>query len=80
MNRYKIKMKNIKIKRVECIKFLGVMLDDRLNFDRHALNICAKVAQAVGIMNRVANHLSLSQLVELYYKIVYPHLTYCVTV
>ena len=80
MNIGRIKIKNRTIKRINCIKFLGVMMDDRLSFDKHALHICGKVARAVGIINRISHHLSFKLLLNLYYSIIYPHLIYCITV
>ena len=76
----KIRIRRRVIEKINCIKFLGIMLDDRLNFDRHALHICNKVARAVGVINRISHHLSFPQLINLYYSIIYPHLIYCVTV
>ena len=80
LNRSKLKIRNKKIKKIDCIKFLGVMMDDKLNFDRHALHICGRVARAVGIINRISHHLAFSQIISLYYSIIYPHLIYCITV
>ena len=80
LGRWKVKIRRKVIKKVDCIKFLGVMLDNRLNFDRHALYISGKVARAVGVINRVSYHLPFSLLVNLYKSIIYPHLIYCIPV
>ena len=80
LNNYKIRIRRKKIKRTNCIKFLGIQMDDKLNFDSHAIYICGKVARAVGVINRISYHLSFQQLVNLYYSIIYPHLIYCITV
>ena len=80
LHRWKVRIRRRAIKRVDYIKFLGVMLDDKLNFDRHALYISGKVARAVGVINRVTYHLPFSQLVNLYRSIIYPHLIYCISI
>ena len=47
LHRWKVRIRRRAIKKVDYIRFWGVMLDDKLNFDRHALYISGKVARAV---------------------------------
>ena len=80
LNNFKIRDRKKENKKNNCIKFLGILMDDKLSFDSHALYICSKVARAVGVINRISYHLYFHQLVNLYYSIIYPHLMYRITV
>ena len=58
-------------------KFLGVVLDERLNFRCHIDYVSVKVSKALGVLYKLQNYVSEKGLVNLYYSLVYPHLTYC---
>ena len=72
LSRWKVKIRRRVIKKVDCIKFLWVMLDNRLNFDRHTLYLWQG-----GSYSRCHN-LPFSLLVNLYKSIIYPHFIYCI--
>ena len=77
---YRIRFQNRTIKRTDTIKFLGIMLDDKLSFKDHISYVTGKLSRSTGIINRIAFFLPFPQLLSLYYTLVYPHLTYGVTV
>ena len=58
------------------IKFLGVSLDDRLNFSYHIQNMCNKISKTCGILYRASDCIPQNILINLYYSLVYPHLLY----
>ena len=57
----------------EC-KFLGVTLDDRLNFSLHCKSTCSKLSKTLGILYRIQGSVPQRVLVMLYYSLFYPHL------
>ena len=63
--------------RVHYAKFLGVYIDDNLNWKKHISFVCNKVAKNIGIISRIRRVLPLKILISLYYTLVYPFLTYC---
>jgi hypothetical protein len=65
-----------KISRVFDIKFLGVILDCRLVWDKHVTYIRSKISKSIGILYRTRKILNQSTLVTLYYSFVYPYLVY----
>ena len=61
-------------------KFLGLIIDDQLKFSSHLQLVSLKLSKTVGIIYRVKTYLPRKVLVQLYYSLVYPYLTYCVNI
>ena len=59
------------------VNFLGVCIDDKLNFSQHILNISTKVSKSIGILNSVKNLLPRPCLLLMYNSLVLPYLSYC---
>ena len=49
-NSISIRLGNKIIKQVRSVKFLGIYLDDRLNFNDHVSYLSKKLSKTVGIM------------------------------
>ena len=58
------------------LKYLGVELDQELNFLPHLNKIENKLSQNVGIITKLKHYLPNSALLMLCYSIVYPHILY----
>jgi len=65
---------------VDCVKFLGVQLDRKLNFSQHVQHVTSKLSKTVGIFYRIREFVPESLLVSLYYSLFYPYLIYCILV
>ena len=61
---------------LECVKFLGVHLDNRLTFKNHINAVCGKLSKVVGILYKLKECLSPKSLINMYYNLFYPYLTY----
>ena len=68
------------LSRVEFTKFLGVYIDENINWNKHISFVTNKLARMCGILFRVRNSLTLEALTSIYYTLCYPHLTYCVSI
>jgi hypothetical protein len=66
-----------KLEIVRNTKFLGIILDDQLNWKSHVSYLALKIAKSVGIISRARQLLSTTILKQLYYSFLYPFLTYC---
>ena len=75
-----IVMRNTIIARSSCQKFLGVQLDEKLNFKIHINSICQKITRSIGIIWKLSSFLPAKILYTIYYSIIYPHLIYAVEV
>ena len=76
---YRITMNNNLLERVTETRYLGVYLDEQLNWQYHLKKLKSKIAMASYILIKSRKYLDLRTLKMLYYSTVYPHITYCVT-
>ena len=84
LSRKKTERKNITLRineqvisEVRKIKFLGVMLDNKVNWKDHINDIPGKVSRGIGMILKARRHLTKKALMTLYYSFIYPYLTYC---
>ena len=59
-------------------KFLGVFLDEKLTFKNHLNHLITKLSKIMGIFYKVKYSFPPEKLLQLYYSLVYPHLSYCI--
>lgn len=65
------------IERVRFTKFLGVYIDEDLNWKHHTAQISKKISKSLGILNRVKYILPRQILITLYLTMIHPYLIYC---
>ena len=58
------------------VKYLGIYIDEHLNWEPQTLHINSKLAKNIGILYKVRNYVDLSVLKQLYYTLIYPYLNY----
>ena len=58
-----------------CTKFLGILLDSKLNFVSHIGNICTKVSRAISICNKLVMILPFQIFCKLSFTLIYPIVT-----
>lgn len=73
-------IQNETVKQVPYCKFLGVIVDEHLNWKIHIKSVCMKLSKACGIIHRVRDQLTQKALLNVYYTLCYPHIIYCVSV
>ena len=77
LDEIKIMMNNVQLHISTSVKFLGIILDDKLKFNDHRLFICNKVSKNIGILCKLRTTLPEKQLFMLYNSLVLPYLQYC---
>ena len=68
---------------IECeynIKFLGCIIDDRLNWHEYIYTLCNKIAKGIAMLYSSKNSFLLHVKRMLYYAYIYSHLTYCMPI
>ena len=80
LQRFPLKIRNCELSRVQKAKFLGVIVDEKLNFKDHVNCIQKKISRSTGAIYRIKDYLPIGILIKLYYAMIYPHMTYAVTV
>lgn len=72
-----VSIDGLKISQVNQIKFLGVIVDQKLTWKYHIQHVCRKIMKSVGILSRVRSLIDISCMKTLYYSLIYPHILYC---
>lgn len=62
------------------IKYLGVIIDDQLKFDKNIEYVCKKVGKKTGVLSRLRNELNKNQKEYLYKSLIQPHFIYCASI
>lgn len=62
------------------IKYLGVVTDDNLRFDKNIDHICKKIGKKTSVLGRLRNELNNYQKLNVYRSIIEPHFTYCASI
>ena len=76
-NELRLQIDGEAINEVYKTKFLGVIIDNKLNWKDHISYICGNIARGIGKIIKASNFLNKNGLMALYYSFVYPYLIYC---
>ena len=74
----KIKIDEANIIEVQCIKYIGVILDNKLSLIQHISYVKSKISKGIGIMYKARNYINKKALLGLYHSYIYPYLIYCI--
>ena len=80
INNISFKINNVLIERKVEDKFLGVLIDEKLNFTGHKAAIATKISRNCGVLYRARHVLNEKSLKSLYYSFIQSHLNYCSSV
>ena len=79
-NNYSIKINNTDIEQVSETKFLGVTIDDNLNWNAHIKQLSKKLSCSAGILNTIKDNIPAELYKNIYYTLFESHLSYGITV
>lgn len=80
INNITLKISNTDIHRVNQIKYLGIIIDDKLKFDEHLKYIDAKLSTKIGFMYRSCRGINRKYKIMVYRSTIEPHFMYCPTI
>ena len=80
INDPEILLGNELVKRASTFKYLGVHLDEKLNFNSHIYYVKSRLSQFCGVSYRLKNYFNFHSAKNVYYSCVYSIITYCITV
>ena len=75
-HKFRLNINKFCIKQVSEMKYLGAILDNKLNWHNHIQYLCTKLAKAAGIIYKVRNRAPQSVLMLLYHSLVGTYLRY----
>ena len=67
----------LQIRQVDCVKYLGVWLDQHLSWNEHIRHTSGKIASRLALLRRVRKYLTLDSAKLLANALVLPHFDYC---
>lgn len=71
---------NKAIAQKDYVKYLGILIDSKLNFNYHITAISKKISRSIGLLYKLRYYVNAKTLMMVYYSLVYPFLTYAVAV
>ena len=77
---FTLQIHNTIIPIVKSTKFLGVIIDDKLNWNEHITELVKKLACCTGVLNRIKDNIPTQLHKDLYHTLFESHLTYGITV
>ena len=75
-----IQFLNTSISANDQIKYLGITIDTRLNFEDHIGIVAKKISRSLSVLCKLRNVLPPKALLVLYYSMIHPHLLYGITI
>ena len=69
-------LSNKPLEQKQCTKYLGIYIDENLNWSNQINNICTKISQGVGTLYKLRHLLSLNSLRNIYCSFVQSHCMY----
>jgi len=69
----KLSINGVNKKQIKSVKFLGLIINENLNWDDHVNNIILKVTRATGVLNRLKYHLPKDTILTIYYALIHSH-------
>ena len=72
----KLKIDGKKIYLTDTVKYLGVYLDQHLNWKSHIHELSTKLSRAIGMLSKIRHYVSNNTLISIYYAIFFSHMAY----
>ena len=76
----KVVIDNHDLTQVNSAKYVGVIIDHKLNLIEHISYVKSKISEGIGIMYKARQFLTKIALLMLYHAYIYPYMTYCIEV
>ena len=74
----KLTMDSLPLKQVSSIKFLGVLINDKLTWDCHKQLICNKISKTLGILHKCKNVMNNDECIKMYKTFIQPYFLYAI--
>ena len=72
-----ITFNNIEIKRESSVKFLGVLIDEKITWNKHIELVENKISNNIGILHRSSYYLDKKSLKSIYFSFINNYVNYC---
>ena len=72
-SKFKLEINNNQITESDIVKYLGVIIDNKLNWKTHIEHICSKIVKGSWALTRLKKYVSKQTLIKIYYSMIYSH-------
>lgn len=72
-------LNGVKLKKVVKTRFLGVMIDDKLNWDAQLSHLDTKLKTSIVMIKRISKFIPKSEYLKIYNALFQSHLSYCIS-
>jgi len=76
---FEISMNVVRIQQTDSIKYLGVIIDNKLLWKLQINSLCGKLSQVCGVVCKIRHFADMKILRLIYFSLLYSHLQYCIT-
>ena len=76
MHTVNLHINNKNIKQENFVKYLGIIIDSNLNWHHHVHELLKKIKRSIRIFSKIRHYINLSTHKQLYYSLIYSHLSY----
>ena len=74
-----LEINNTPIERITELNFLGITINELMNWGSHSVKIANKICRTLGVMNRLKRYLPLSALKIMYDSLILSHIQFGIT-
>lgn len=74
---YDLRMSNVNIERKSTARFLGVLINEKLNWAQHIAALRNKMARHIGVMYKLKGIIPLAARLNIFHSFVQSHVNYC---
>src|SRR6056300_1642011 len=71
---------DVQVPQVEQTKFLGIIIDQHILFDKHIQYVKGKISRSLGILQKCKRFFNELTLLNLYNALIYPYFNYCILI
>lgn len=64
------------ISQATSVSYLGIHIDSNLNWKSQVTHIAKKIKRGIGVLCKIRHFVTTQVIIQLYYSLIYPHLTY----
>jgi len=75
---FEISMNGVRIQQTDSIKYLGVIIDNKLSWKPQISSLCRKLSQACGVVSKIRHFADINILRLIYFSLFHSHLQYCI--
>ena len=74
-----LKLSSYKLKKVDKVKFLGVMIDDKLTWEPQVQHLKEKLNSSIVVIKRIKKFIPETEYLKLYNALFKSHISYCIS-